>query len=64
VREEIVGQFSRQLDINDVKSIHAEDLTLEPRGSGFSVNLNYEIRVPIIYNIDAVLSFSHHRDIH
>ncbi|CAK0771294.1 conserved hypothetical protein [Gammaproteobacteria bacterium] len=62
-REVIVDQFMRQLSVNDVRSIRAEDLKLEPRNGGFVANLNYEIRVPIMYNVDAVVKFSHHQDI-
>ncbi|CAK0769657.1 putative DUF4845 domain-containing protein [Gammaproteobacteria bacterium] len=62
-REVLVEQFLRQLDVNDIRSIRPEDLKLEPRDSGFSANLNYEIRVPILYNVDAMVKFSHHQDI-
>lgn len=62
-REDIVEQFRRQLEVNDVISISHKDLKLEPKGSGFFATLDYEVRVPIIHNVDAVVKFSHQRDL-
>ncbi|CAK0762873.1 DUF4845 domain-containing protein [Gammaproteobacteria bacterium] len=62
-REAIIEQFARQLDINDVRSVQPTKLKLEPIDSGFSADLTYEVRVPIVYNVDAVVKFSHHRDL-
>jgi len=62
-REIIVGQFFRQLTIDDVRNVPREALKLEPQGGGFSINLDYEVRVPVVYNVDAVVKFSHHQDI-
>jgi len=62
-RELLVGRFMRQLDIEDIRTIKKDELKLEPKGGGFDVTLNYEVRVPVIYNIDAVVKFSHHREI-
>jgi len=62
-REENMKKFGRQLDMNNITRIKPNELTLEPRGSGFLVKLDYEVRVPIIYNVDAVVKFSHQREI-
>lgn len=63
IRELLVQRFLRQLDIEDVRTIKKEELKLEPKSSGFDASLNYEVRVPVIYNIDAVVKFSHFREI-
>jgi hypothetical protein len=42
---------------------NAQDLKLESRDNGFVLDLNYEVRVPILYNVDAVASFKHHWDL-
>lgn len=62
-RYQIIETFSRQLTIEDIKNIDAKQLKLEPNNNGFSANLDYEVRVPIIYNIDAMVKFSHNRDL-
>jgi len=53
-------QLWRRLDINDVKTVSASDFVItEAPGGSFEVSIDYEARVHLFFNIDAVLSFSH-----
>jgi hypothetical protein len=65
-REMILASFQKRLDIefSGPPPVRAQDLKLESRDSGFSLDLNYEPRVHILYNVDAIASFKHHRDLH
>ena len=59
---DITTQFFRNLSIDNVNCVRQEDLQLDPKGDGsFALRLDYEVRVPIAYNVDAVVKFSHHQ---
>ncbi len=63
-RDSLVHKFANRLMIDDVSGVHPEDLKLVPKEEGgFSMVLDYEVRVPIAYNVDAVVKFTHHQDI-
>ena len=63
-RTDILAQFFKVLSVNDVTNIRQDDLKVIPKDSGgFSIALDYEVRVPILYNVDAVVKFSHHEDV-
>jgi hypothetical protein len=54
VREAIDRRFS----INSVTSVEANEVIIEPSEAGFSLSLDYEVRVPFVYNIELVAKFS------
>jgi Tfp pilus assembly protein FimT len=48
----------RRFDINNVRNVHKEDVFIQRGGSGYQVNVDYEVRVPFVYNVDLVVTFS------
>lgn len=57
---EIRKLLSRRLDINDVSSVKNEHIKIDrDRKSGrLTISVAYEVRVPILLNVDAVVSFA------
>ena len=51
------SSLMKRFDINNVENVHKEDISIERGASGYRVNVDYEVRVPFIYNIDLVVSF-------
>ena len=48
----------RRFDINNVQNVHKEDVSIQRDGAGYQVNVDYEVRVPFVYNVDLVVYFS------
>ncbi len=55
---EIRGQLSRFFVVNGVRSKGANDVEVERLNDRVLVKINYEVRVPLFYNIDAMLTFN------
>lgn len=53
IRTSIAKQFDIEM-INDVKP---EDITITEEEGIITVEVQYEVRVPLFYNVDAVVSF-------
>lgn len=47
----------KRLDINDVKHVSRDNLMVEREGAFYAVTIEYEVRVPLFYNISIVTSF-------
>jgi len=47
----------RRFQVNNVKNVKAKDLDIDKRDGKMYLSLAYEVRVHLISNIDAVLSF-------
>ena len=56
-RREVRETFRRRLDVNDVTRVSASDLQFKEITGGMQVLLEYESRVPLIGNLDAVARF-------
>ena len=54
--------LKRRFDINDVKRVQAKDVKIKRSGSQTMVEVDYEARVPIVGNIDLLISFKKHRE--
>ena len=61
-RYDINRQLSNFARINSIDSIQAESFDVRRQDGRFIVDSIYEIRVPIISNIDAVISFKSQLD--
>lgn len=55
---EIRSMVSKRFDINDVKSISGKDVKIENRGGRLRVWVEYEVRVHVAGNVDAVSKFN------
>lgn len=54
---EIRKLISRRFQINDVTHIEARDVEIDKEGGVTRVTARYEIRVPVMANVDAVTKF-------
>jgi Tfp pilus assembly protein FimT len=54
---ELRNALMRRLDINDVKRVKSEDVTIQRDGAVYRVDVNYEVVVPFVYNISFLVSF-------
>ena len=48
--------------INNVRSEGASNIKIERTPKKTQVNIDYEVRVPLVYNIDVVMSFNNQLD--
>lgn len=51
--------FRKRLDVNGIRSVSHKDLKVERDGDLLKYELTYEIRTPMVANIDVVTHFSH-----
>ncbi|MFT5083215.1 MAG: hypothetical protein ACI9Y1_001255 [Lentisphaeria bacterium] len=59
---QIKSQLGKYLAINSVNSAAENSFEVKKRRGGVVVNSIYEVRVPIIINIDVVMTFKHQLD--
>jgi hypothetical protein len=53
-------QLRRRLEVNDVTTVGANDFSVEEAPDGtYDLVVDYEVRVHLFFNIDAVVSFHH-----
>jgi len=55
---QIKEKFFRRLSIDYTTNIKPEHVRIENKGSGQTMYVEYEVRVPMLYNIDAVGKFA------
>lgn len=55
--------FFKRLDMNYVSSVQPGDVKFERAGSGWNMKVNYEVRKPIVSNLDVVGSFAHEQPV-
>jgi hypothetical protein len=54
---EIRNLLQRRIDVNAIDSITAKDVKIEQKNGKTTISTRYEVRVPIMGNVDAVSSF-------
>lgn len=54
---EIRSMMGKRFDINDVETITSKDVMIENQGGRLRVWVDYEVRVPVLGNVDAVTTF-------
>lgn len=59
-KSQIKEIISKRFNINNINTIGPKDILIEEDKGQTTLSLDYEVRTPMFYNIDAVLSFSHH----
>lgn len=60
--EEIRRRIGRFFQMNNVRSQSEKSVEVERRQDKTLVSMSYEVRVPIIYNIDVVMTFNNEWD--
>lgn len=56
--QDIRKMLGKRFDINDVKSITAKDVDVRNQGNAFLVSVDYEVRMPVLGNVDVVMTFA------
>ncbi len=54
IRDRLVRQF----DVNDIESVHRDDIHIEKKGKQKTIILKYEVRKPLLGNIDLIVHFN------
>lgn len=58
-QDAIKENFRRLLSVNSVHNVHAKDLVVDDTMAGHRlINITYEVRKPLLGNIDLVIHFS------
>ncbi|HEY0722267.1 MAG TPA: DUF4845 domain-containing protein [Gammaproteobacteria bacterium] len=56
--KQVMDTLLKRLDINDVKHVGRDEIMVEREGTFYNVTIEYEVRVPLFYNISIVTNFS------
>lgn len=56
-KRKIVDHFERGFQVNNIRYVSVKELEVEKKPKEMTVKLNYDVRVPLFYNIDIMLSF-------
>jgi len=59
---EVRSQINKRLSVNNVRTLSAESITVDKDGDRVLIVVDYEVRSPVISNIDAVMHFKHAYD--
>ena len=62
-RAEIAERLSKRFDIDNVTNVTAEQVQIKPMGKTQQVVMEYEVVVPLFFNISALLEFNHARQV-
>ncbi|MDD3447701.1 MAG: DUF4845 domain-containing protein [Gammaproteobacteria bacterium] len=54
---EIMKLLMRRLDIDDVDRVKRDNVKIENQQGKLTIRVTYEVRIPMIANVDAVVSF-------
>lgn len=60
--EEIRRHIGRFFQMNNIRSQSEKSVEVERRQENTLVTMKYEVRVPVIYNVDAVMTFNNEWD--
>lgn len=56
--QELRSAFSKRADVDNIRSVQPEDLTITREGNEAVVSVEYSVKVPVAANISALLEFS------
>lgn len=56
-KKKILGSFRNRLMVNRIEFVEDDDIKIERSTSHLLAQLNYERRVPLMFNVDAVIKF-------
>lgn len=62
-RGELVERLERRFDIDNVTNVKAAQLSLQQQGKTKIMRITYEVVVPLVYNVSALLEFDHARQV-
>lgn len=60
---EIIESLSKRFDIDNVSNVRPGQLEIKPLGKMKALSMNYEVVVPLFYNVSLLLEFAHARQV-
>ena len=60
---ELVERLEKRFEIDNVTNVAASQLVMQSRGRFQVLQLNYEVVVPLAFNVSALLEFNHARQV-
>ena len=57
---QIVQRLRQSFQLNSIYHIKGGDIKAKRSAKGLNIDIQYDIVIPVIYNIDATLHFKHH----
>ena len=57
-KDEVYSMLKKRFDVNDIKSVGRENITIKKSGALLNIQVNYEARVPLFGNIDLAMTFN------
>ena len=55
---ELLNRLQRRFEINDVSNVTADDVSITRNGDVYTVNVQYDVNTPFLYNIDFTVRFN------
>jgi hypothetical protein len=62
-KADLVERLDKRFDIDNVTNVKAKQLEIKPMGKLKAITLNYEVVVPLFYNVSLLLEFNHARQV-
>lgn len=59
VPQKLSAALDNQLYIDNVRGVKRQDIKIRPTQDGYEIKVNYEVREPLVGNLDALLTFDH-----
>jgi Domain of unknown function (DUF4845) len=56
-KDDVLKLLRKRLEVNDVTSVKPQDILIKKSGKVLTVQIDYEVRIPLLGNIDLALSF-------
>ena len=56
-KRELMTMLKKRLDINDVRRVSKEDITINKRPRQTTIRVDYEVLVPLVSNVALLLTF-------
>ena len=63
-KRELMTMLKKRLDINDVKRVGKEDITINKRPRQTTIRVDYEVLVPLVSNVDLLMTFDKSATLH
>lgn len=57
-RNDIIGTMFKRFEVNNVKSVTMDDVNIERQGDAYVIDVEYEVRTPLFYNISILVNFT------
>lgn len=62
-KAELVARLEKRFDIDNVTNVKASQMAIQARGRQKVMRITYEVVVPLVYNVSALLEFDHAREV-